>query len=84
MIVDCIDFLKTRQRAVRAWCFILMGLALVWVIVAVDNHHAHTWMEAHIPWFWSIFGVVAGLALIFFARWFGGSGIMTREDYYDD
>jgi len=41
-------------------------------------------MEAHIPGFWSIFGVLSCFVLIYFARWFGKSGIMTREDYYDN
>jgi len=84
MIVQFIDFLKTRQNTVRAYCYIGIGIILVWSIAGVDLHHAHTWMEAHIPGFWSIFGVLSCFVLIYFARWFGKSGIMTREDYYDN
>lgn len=84
MIVQFIDFLKERLQTVRILFYILIAVMLVWTVVGVDTHHAHTWMEAHIPGFWSIFGILSCLALIFFARWFGGSGIMTREDYYDN
>jgi hypothetical protein len=84
MIVQFIDFLKERMQTVRILFYILVAAMLVWTVVGVDTHHAHTWMEAHIPGFWSIFGILSCLVLIYFARWFGKSGIMTREDYYDN
>ena len=84
MIVNFIDFLKERLRTVKACSYIAIGLILVWSVTGVDTHHAHTWMEVYIPWFWSIFGVLSCLVLVYFARWFGRSGIMTREDYYDN
>jgi hypothetical protein len=84
MIVNFIDFLKERLQAVKMCCYIAIGVMLVWSVVGVDTHHAHTWMEAYIPGFWSFFGIVSCLVLIYFARWFGKSGIMTREDYYDN
>ena len=84
MIVQLIDFLKERMQTVRALFYILIGAMLIWTMVGVDTHHAHTWMEAHIPGFWSIFGILSCLVLVFFAVWFGKSGIMTREDYYDN
>jgi hypothetical protein len=84
MIVDIIDFLKARPQAIKAWCYILVAILIVWASIGVDTHHAHTWMEAHIPGFWSLFAILAGIVLIYFVRWFGNSGIMTREDYYDD
>jgi hypothetical protein len=84
MIVNFIDFLKERLQAVKMCCYIAIAVMLVWSVVGVDTHHAHTWMEAYIPGFWSFFGIVSCLVLIYFARWFGKSGIMTREDYYDN
>jgi cytochrome bd-type quinol oxidase subunit 2 len=84
MIVNFIDFLKERLQTVKTCCYIAIGIILVWTVTGVDTHHAHTWMETHIPWFWSIFGVLCCLVLVYFARWFGRSGIMTREDYYDN
>ncbi len=34
--------------------------------------------------FWSVFGFVSCVAIIFISKWYGHLGIMTREDYYDD
>ena len=84
MITDFISYLEKHQRGVKNWSVIGIALLLIWSFLGVDMHHAHTWVEKHIPGFWSIFCVLSCLVLIFFARWFGGSGIMTREDYYDN
>lgn len=83
MIVQCIDYLKERMRTVKVLGAIAVAIMVVWTVVGVDTHHAHTWMEAHIPGFWSIFTLLSCLVLIYFARWFGKS-VMTREDYYGD
>lgn len=84
MITDLISYLEQNRKSVKAWCVIAIALMLVWSVFGVDTHHAHTWLEKHIPGFWSIFCILSCLVLIFFARWFGGSGVMTREDYYDN
>ena len=84
MIIELIDYLKKRQRAVRIACGIAIAVMLLWTMIGVDNSHAHTWMEKHIPGFWALFTLLACLVLIFLARWLGRSGIMTREDYYDE
>ena len=84
MIIKIIDYLKERPVAVKLACYVGAALIVVWSIAGVDTHHAHTWAEMHIPGFWSLFGLGACVVLIFFARWFAKSGIMTREDYYDN
>ena len=84
MIVQLIDFLKEKQQTVRAYGYIVLGLILIWSVTGVDLHHAHTWAGEHIPVFWAIFGLLSCAVLIYFARWVGKSGIMTREDYYDN
>lgn len=84
MIVDFIDYLKARPQALKSISLIAVAIMLVWTVVGVDTHHAHTWLEAHIPGFWSLFTIISCLVLIYFARWFGKSGIMTREDFYND
>jgi len=84
MIVNFIDYLKERQQTVTRLCYTAVALMLVWTVIGVDTHHAHTWMEAHIPGFWSIFTILCCLVLIYFAGWFGRSGVMTEEDYYDN
>lgn len=84
MIVNLIDYLKERLQTVKLMSAIAVAIMVVWTIVGVDTHHAHTWMEAHIPGFWAIFSILSCVVLIYFARWFGKSGIMTQEDYYGD
>ena len=83
MIVDLIEYLKARPQTVKQVCYGLIALIFLWSTIAVDTHHAHTWLEK-IPGFWSIFGFVSCIVLIFVAGWFGRSGIQTREDYYDN
>ena len=84
MITQLIDYLQERLQTVKVLGAIAIAVMLVWTIVGVDTHHAHTWLEAHIPGFWAIFTIFSCLVLVFFTKWFGNSGIMTREDYYDD
>ncbi len=84
MIVKLIDYLQERAKKIKVLSGIAIAVMLAWTMIGVDTSHAHTWLEAHIPGFWAIFTLIACLVLIFFARWFGNSGIMTREDYYDD
>lgn len=84
MIVNLIDYLKKHQRAVQVYCIIIVAVMLVWSALGVDTHHAHTWVEVHIPGFWSLFTLISCIALIFFSRWLGKSGIEAGEDYYDN
>ena len=49
----------------------------------VDKAHAHTALE-RFPGFWAVFGFVGCVVLIIVSKWFGHTGIMTREDYYDE
>ena len=83
MIVNFIDFLRDRLQLVIRLCYVVLALLVVWDIIFVDKHHAHTAPE-HWPGFWSIFGFVACVAIIILSKWYGHLGIMTREDYYDE
>jgi len=83
MIVSFIDWLKQWPRTVRVLSLLAAAAIVIWSLAAVDTHHAHTWVEQHIPAFWAIFGFLAASVLIFIAGWLGKSGIQTREDYYD-
>ena len=82
MIVHLIDYLKEQLRLVILFCYIGIAAVVIWSLT-VDTHHAHTWVEKAVPVFWGLFGFGACILLIFFARWFGKSGIKIREDYYD-
>jgi len=83
MIVQLIDYLRSRLQALKYFFFGIIAAIAVWTF-RVDLHHAHTWAEKEIPVFWGIFGFVAATVIIFFSRWFGRGGIKAREDYYDN
>jgi hypothetical protein len=82
-LVQLIEFLRSRLKTVVRICFGLLALLIVADALLVDKQHAHTPME-HLPAFWSIFGFVACVLIIIGSKWFGHTGIMTREDYYDE
>lgn len=83
MIADFIDYLRGRLQYLTWFCYVAMAFIVIWSIT-VDTHHAHTWAEKTIPGFWSLFGLASCAIVIMVARWYGGSGIQTREDYYDN
>lgn len=83
MIVDLITFLRDRLKLVVIGCYITIGLIVVWSLT-VDTSHAHTWAEKVIPGFWALFGLGSCVLIIFVAGLIGKTGIMTREDYYDN
>ena len=83
MLVKFIDFLRDRLQAVVVLCCVGLVFLVLWDIFFVSKEHAHTWVEQHIPAFWSIFGFMACVLIIIISKWFGHLGIMTREDYYD-
>jgi drug/metabolite transporter (DMT)-like permease len=81
-MIKFIDYLRDRLKIV-IWCCYGLLAAIALVGIAVDKHHAHTWMEKNIPGFWALFGFLACVIIIIMSKWFGHAGIMTREDYYD-
>lgn len=83
MIVSFIDWLKQWPRTVRVLSLLAAAAIVIWSLAVVDTHHAHTWVEQHIPAFWAIFGLLAASVLIFIAGRLGKCGVQTREDYYD-
>jgi uncharacterized membrane protein len=66
MIVSFIDWLKQWPRTVRVLSLLAAAAIVIWSLAAVDTHHAHTWVEQHIPAFWAIFGFVAAVGVFFF------------------
>ncbi len=82
-MIRLIDYLTENKTLVRSLLYGLSAAIVIWSIT-VDTSHAHTWVEKNIPGFWSIFGFVSAIVLIFVARWYAGSGIEREEDYYDN
>jgi hypothetical protein len=82
-LVQLIEFLRNRLKMVIRVCFGLLALLILLDAVLVDKDHAHTTLE-RLPAFWSIFGFLGCVLIIVASKWFGHTGIMTREDYYDE
>ncbi len=77
-----IDYLQANMKTVVIVCYVGL-VAIATYSATVDTHHAHTWVEHNVPFFWSIFGFCAAAIIIGIASWFGKSGIRVDEDYYD-
>ncbi len=77
-----IEYLQARLKVVIWTCYFLLGGIVVFACM-IDRTHAHTAEGRALPIFWSLFGFIAAVIFIGVARWYGHSGIMTREDYYD-
>ncbi len=82
-MIQLIDFMIEKRKMV-ATVLLTVIIALFFWSLTVDTSHAHTWAEKHIPGFWSLFGIVSCIVLIFIARWFSSAGIAREEDYYDN
>ena len=84
-LVRLIEYLRSHLKTVVRLCLGLLAiLVLLDAIPAiVDKAHAHTALE-RFPGFWAVFGFVGCVVLIIVSKWFGHTGIMTREDYYDE
>jgi hypothetical protein len=83
-LLSFIEFFRRNLRPTVKVCLgVLVAIAMADAIPAlVDKHHAHTRVE-HLPAFWSGFGFIACVLIVYVSKWFGHVGIMTREDYYD-
>lgn len=84
-LVRLIDFLRDRLRKVIVVSLVLLGLLVVLdaIPAAVDKQHAHTKLE-QLPGFWTIFGFLACVLIVVVSKAYGKTGVMTREDYYDE
>ncbi len=80
-LLSFIEFFRRNLKTTVRVCFGVLALLIV-IDAFVDKEHAHTSAE-HIPGFWSVFGFIACALIVYVSKWFGHSGIMTREDYYD-
>lgn len=85
-LVKFIEFLRRRlPLVVKTSLGVLVLLVLADAIPAIVHKegHTHTLIEK-IPGFWSLFGFVACVLIVFVSKWYGHAGIMKREDYYDE
>ena len=82
MIVDLIRFMRLRLKGVIQICCLILALLVLCDALLLDKAKAHTAVE-NMPGFWSVFGFVSCVVIIFVSKWFGKLGITRQEDYYD-
>ena len=83
IIIKVIEFLRRHLKLVIRLSLAALVLLVLWDLLCVDKEHAHTRPE-HWFAFWSVFGFVACVLIIFVSKWYGHRGIMRSEDYYGD
>ncbi len=84
MIVSMIDYLRDRLKYVNRICYVLLAFtAVTGSLITYGNHHAHTQIE-QFPFFWSAFGFFSCTIIIIVSKWFGHSGVMVKEEFYDE
>lgn len=75
---------NSRMRRGLLWalfCALLAGIA--GLSLGVENHHPHSWLEEHVPFFWSLFAFLAALVIICLSRWLARAGLEARPGCYD-
>ena len=82
LLVKLIDFFHDRLKLVIRFSCGILALLVLADAMLLDKSVAHTAAEK-LPGFWSLFGFIACVVIIFVSKWYGHLGIMTDEDYYD-
>jgi hypothetical protein len=82
-IIRFIEFLRSHIRMLMVLCATVLLLLVLGDWLLVSKEAAHTALE-HWFGFWSLFGFLSCVAIIFLSKWFGHLGIMKPEDYYDN
>lgn len=82
IIIRLIEFLRNRLRSLVICSVLALALLVLADWFLVSKAAAHTAGERWFG-FWSLFGFLSCLAIIFLSKWFGHLGIMKPEDYYD-
>jgi hypothetical protein len=83
IIIRLVDFLRRHLKALVRLCWGLLAILTVGDWLLVGKEHTHTTVERMFC-FWSVFGFVSCVAIIFISKWYGHLGIVKREDYYGD
>lgn len=85
MLLRFIEYLRRHLRTVIRLCVLALALLIVAdaIPALVDKSPAHSAAE-RLPGFWSVFGFVGCVVIIYFSKAFGHAGIFKREDYYDE
>ncbi len=81
-MTNVIEFLQAHLKVVT-WCCLgaLAGIALF--SMTIDTSHAHSWVERHVPAYWSLFGFIAATIIIIISHLAAKAGLQVPEDFYE-
>ncbi len=71
-----------KTGVIRAVLYALL-VAIAAASLMVENQHSHSWLEAHLPFFWSFFAFAAAIVLILVSKWLAKAGLEAPPDSYD-
>ena len=80
-MTNIIDFLRDHLKTLSYICCLLLVAIALWAAL-LDIHHAHSWVEEHIPAFWSFFGFICAVVIIVASKLFGKAGIQVDSQFY--
>ena len=60
---------------------LLAGIAALSLLV--KNEHPHSWLEAHLPFFWSFFAFFSAVIIICLCKWLAKAGLEAPPACYD-
>lgn len=85
ILVRTIEALRQRwPLLVRLFTVLLFLLVLIDAVpFLVDKEKAHTAMES-IPGFWSLFGFLSCILIVYISKFLGKLGLLQGEDFYHD
>ena len=75
---------QEQKSSPTARILFLCALALIalWSL-QVDRHHAHAWVERHLPFFWSFFAFLGGSVILLISKWLTMAGLKGNKGTYD-
>ncbi len=82
MTAKFFEYLHQRAGLIKRVFFLVLILAVV-LDFFVQRHEA-LFIGDRIYGFWSIFGLVGCLAMIFLCKWLSSAWLKKDEDYYDN
>jgi phosphoglycerol transferase MdoB-like AlkP superfamily enzyme len=81
MMSRLFEYLHGRRGFFR-WLFFALLILIPVFDFTVERHNAHFFGDT-IPGFWSLFGLLICLGMVYFWKWLAHTWLERDEDYYD-
>ncbi len=73
-----------HKNSVLALVFSIVLALIALASFKVGNPHPHSWLEEHLPCFWSLFAFGAAAIIICLSRWLARAGLEWNKAIYDE